>query len=128
MTAERAAFSKGAGKANRFAKNKPGQTVAVLVALNLEVPDVSSRDRNLMTRRSRVVRCLAKASRPALTEIDRILDQYGGRRLAKVSALGTVPVQVKPAGVSALAKSKFVKAVLHDQPVTLKGSAASGLA
>ncbi|TVS20085.1 MAG: hypothetical protein EA424_05725 [Planctomycetaceae bacterium] len=55
-----------------------------------------------------------------LPEIDRILNETGGRRLAeRPDALGSLPVETNPDGILALSASDAVKAILEDQPVQL---------
>ena len=55
-----------------------------------------------------------------LPEIDRILDETGGKRLAEYpDTLGSLPVETNPDGILALSASDAVKAILEDQPVQL---------
>jgi hypothetical protein len=55
-----------------------------------------------------------------LAEIDRPLTHFGGKRLALgVNALGSVPVESTPDGITALASLDSVKAILEDQPISL---------
>ena len=55
-----------------------------------------------------------------LPEIDRILNETGGKRLAEhPDALGSLPVETNPDGILALSASDAVKAILEDQPVQL---------
>ena len=58
------------------------------------------------------------AALSALTIVDDVLDQLGGRRLsASPDALGTVRVEATPEGIYRLAHLKEVKAVLEDQGI-----------
>ena len=55
-----------------------------------------------------------------LPEIDRILSETGGKRLAEhPDAVGSLLVETCPAGIVALSQSEAVKAILEDQPVKL---------
>ena len=55
-----------------------------------------------------------------MPEIDRILGETGGMRLAEhPDALGSLPVETNPDGILALSASDAVKAILEDQPVQL---------
>jgi len=56
--------------------------------------------------------------REALEEVDRILAMHGGRRLSDPTGLGTVVVKSPAAGLSALAESSCVKAILEEQPIS----------
>ncbi|WP_295389477.1 hypothetical protein [uncultured Thiodictyon sp.] len=53
-------------------------------------------------------------------EIDRILHDHGGRRLAeRANALGSLPVETPPAGLRALAASGQARAIIEDQPISM---------
>lgn len=73
------------------------------------------------SRRSRLAQIDAfrNSARPALSEIDRILERFNGKRLAlSVDALGTVSIEATPAAIEALANVDGVKAVLEDQGIS----------
>ncbi len=73
-------------------------------------------------RRARRVRAIERkrgSADSALPELDAVLSKHGGRRLASVSLLGTVPVETTPAGVDALAALGSVTSIMEDQPVRL---------
>jgi len=54
-----------------------------------------------------------------LEELDRILGQHEGKRLAESpNALGCVPIEATREGVLAVAESELVEAVLEDQPIS----------
>jgi hypothetical protein len=55
-----------------------------------------------------------------MTDIDSILKRHDGRRLARrPNALGSMPVETTAAGIKALASSRWVQAILEDQPIKL---------
>jgi hypothetical protein len=61
-------------------------------------------------------------TRRALADIDRILHDQGGSRLSKSpNALGSLTAETTAAGVSALARSPWVKSVMEDQPIKRGG-------
>lgn len=61
---------------------------------------------------------VAKSADPMLAEIDRVLAQRLGERLAsKADALGCILVETTPAGIHVLADSEHVQAILEDQPI-----------
>jgi hypothetical protein len=61
-----------------------------------------------------------KSAEAALPDIDGILKRFNGKRLAtSPDALGCIPVETTAAGITALAASERVKAILEDQPISL---------
>jgi hypothetical protein len=61
-----------------------------------------------------------RSAEQALDEIDGILARFHGERLARhPDALGSLPVETTAAGIRALASSRWVKAILEDQPIHL---------
>jgi hypothetical protein len=72
------------------------------------------------TDRAQAIDALRESASNALSEIDRILTRFDGRRLAdQPNALGYVPVETTAAGLRALAESDHVRAVIEDQPISL---------
>ena len=70
--------------------------------------------------RSEIARQTRLAANAGLAEIDRVLQEFGGTRLAEsADALGSIAVETTAAGVVALATISGVKAILEDQPITL---------
>jgi hypothetical protein len=60
-----------------------------------------------------------KSAEPALVEIDCVLWHFGGTRLASsVNALGSVPVESTPDGITAFATLDSEKAILEDQAIS----------
>lgn len=70
--------------------------------------------------RRSVVEAFRKSVGPALRDLDRILRRFGGQRLASApDALGSVTIESTAAGITSVAASEYVKAVLEDQPISL---------
>ena len=94
---------------------KSGAKVRAVVMLQREHPACSdSRERADQVRRVR------ESARTALVEVDAILAQFNGRRLAdEPNALGYLAVETTPAGIRALARSNSVRGIIEDQPVRL---------
>jgi len=70
--------------------------------------------------RKAAVQAARESAERALTAIDGILKEYEGRRLARrPNALGSMPVETTAAGIKALASSRWVQAILEDQPIHL---------
>lgn len=79
-----------------------------------------SSSRQGCTEREAAVEAARRSAERALTDIDGILEQHDGRRLAKrPNALGSMPVETTAAGIRALASSRWVQAILEDQPIRL---------
>ena len=108
---------------SRFAETlgrlRPGQMVRAIILLRpSNSPEVVAR-RGSAHQRRLDVEAARRASEPGLREIDKILERHKGTRLAThADVVGSVPVETTPAGISALASSEHVKAILEDQPVS----------
>ncbi len=105
------------GFAARLERLKPGQRVRAIVLLR--VSDGRARGRRQSeAERHAAVGEVHKEAASALPEIDRILANTQGRRLAgQPDALGAVPVETTADGIRALASSDLVQAILEDQPI-----------
>ncbi len=106
--------------AARLARLKPGVKLHAIVMLRTPKPDPAFLERrpSQQERQEAVERVRGVASE-ALTDVDNILNRYDGRRLSEApSALGTIPVETTVAGLTALAGSSHVKAILEDQPIS----------
>jgi hypothetical protein len=76
------------------------------------------RRRSSSAERDAAVEAVKESARSALSEVDDILERFGGRRLADgPDALGSVPVKATAAAIHALARSRKVKAIMEDQPI-----------
>jgi hypothetical protein len=91
----------------------------VRVLLFLETPPLPAQaSRQTPEVRQDSVRSVKQFARRALSDIDRILADHGGTRLSRSpNALGSLTVETTAAGVSALARSQWVKSMVEDQPV-----------
>ena len=102
---------------SRLRRLEPGQQMRVV--LFLETPPLSAEAaRQTPEARQEGVEAVKQLTRRALSGIDRILADHGGKRLSKgPNALGSLTVETTAGGVSALARSKWVKSVVEDQPI-----------
>jgi hypothetical protein len=108
--------------ARRMGRTAPEQPLRALVMLapDNRVVHARLRRRPASDQRSRTAREVRERAAIALPEIDRILEEHDGKRLAgAVSSLGVVPVVSTAAGLRALAECEHVKAILEDQPISL---------
>jgi len=70
--------------------------------------------------RKAAVKATRRSAEQAMEDIDGILARFHGQRLADhPDALGSLPVEATAAGIRALASSRWVKAILEDQPIHL---------
>lgn len=104
----------------RLASLGPADQVQAMLLLKLRGRARPTAARTTLAERQVIVGEAAAAADQAVPEIDRILSDHGGRRLAeRVNALGSLPVETTPSGLRALAASGQVRAILEDQPVSL---------
>lgn len=98
----------------------PDQKVRAIVLLRLHGSPRGLAGRGSSRERQAAIKAVRQESEPAVRDIDKILQRFKGTRLAThADALGSVPVETTPAGISALAISEHVKAILEDQPIGL---------
>jgi len=101
----------------------PGQKIRAIVLLRTGNSLGTTGRRGSSHRRQAAIVASRRASEPGLREIDRILERHKGTRLAThADVLGSIPVETTAAGVSALAGSEHVKAILEDQQISLLSS------
>lgn len=106
--------------ATRLNRLGPRQKVQAIVMLRTGDARVATTQRRSRSNRQAAIEAMRKSAQQALVEIDTILERFSGRRLAhNPDALGSIPVETTAAGISALAESPYVKAILEDQPISL---------
>jgi hypothetical protein len=104
----------------RLKHMKPQQKVRGIVLLQLNDHELAPGRRQSPSERQTAIEAMRKVAEPALIEIDRVLSHFGGKRLgATVNALGSIPIEATPDGITALATLDSVKAILEDQPISL---------
>jgi len=104
----------------RLARLGPGDKVHAFLLLRTGGTTDKSSKRQSRAERDAAVKAARQSAERALTDIDKILDRHEGRRLARrPNALGSMPVETTAAGIKALASSRWVQAILEDQPVHL---------
>jgi hypothetical protein len=104
--------------ASRLDRLRPRQKIRAIVML--DAGQRSAPTRNGARARGAAVAAVRDAADTALPDIDVILERHDGRRLsAHADALGCLPVEVTVDGIAALARSKHVKAIFEDQPISL---------
>ena len=104
----------------RLARLGPDDKVRAHVLLRAGGPGSRSGRRQTRAEREEAVKAFRKKAGQALDDLDKILKKHSGRRLARrPNALGSLPVETTAAGIRALARSRWVQAVLEDQPIHL---------
>ncbi|MDJ0901410.1 MAG: hypothetical protein QNJ55_21640 [Xenococcus sp. MO_188.B8] len=104
--------------AARLKNYSPEQKVRVIVLLksNNNIADNSQRQSRLA--RKAAIQAMQQSVQQAAQEIDRIIQDYGGKKLAKQpNILGTIPIEITPPGIQALALSDSVKAIIENQKI-----------
>lgn len=99
-----------------------GPADRVQALLLLKVPGLGRRAgaRTSVAERAEVLGAIDAAGERAVPEIDRILKDHGGRRLAeRANALGSLSVETTPSGLRAPAASGQVRAIIEDQLISL---------
>jgi|SRR5882672_10997663 len=109
--------------AARLERAKPKQKVRAIILLQAQQTRSAATHPRSRLARQDAVSTIHQSSEQALGEIDRILTRFDGQRLADVNALGSVLIEAIPAGISALAESQHVRAILEDQPISLLAKA-----
>ncbi len=98
----------------------PEQTIRIIAMLLTKSRKQPSKVRLSPIERDATMKAVLKSGEQAIIEIDAILDQYGGRKLASnPNALGCIPIETTARGIKALATLDKVKAIMEDQPVSL---------
>ncbi len=108
-----------AGLAARLEQMRPKDNLRVIVMLSIPAPGKGGR-RTSSEDRDAAVQAVKESAGNAFSEVDDILERFGGRRLAdSPDAFGAVPVKATAPAIYALARSRKVKAILEDQSVQL---------
>ena len=104
--------------AARLARLRPGQTIRAMVLLRGNDTEKRTTRRQSRAERKAAIEARKQAAEEALHDIDGILEDLGGQRLADhPDALGSIPIETTAAGIDALAESDQVTAILEDQAI-----------
>jgi beta-phosphoglucomutase-like phosphatase (HAD superfamily) len=95
------------------------QKVHAIVILRTNEDGVISTRRKSREERQAAINAIRESAQSALPAIDEILERFNGKRLATgVNALGAIAVETTASGITALAASELVKAILEDQTIS----------
>ena len=104
----------------RLGRLGPEDKVRAFLLLRVGGPGSRSGRRQTRAEREEAVKAFRKSSGQALDDLDKILKKHDGRMLSRrPNALGSLPVETTAAGIRALSRSRWVQAVLEDQPIHL---------
>ena len=104
----------------RLDRLKPEQKVRAIILLHIKAAGTPPTRRLNLFARQAESEAVRQSAALALGDIDAILQQSDGIRLASSpDAFGSIPVETTSAGIKALANSVHVKAILEDQALSL---------
>lgn len=105
---------------SRLSRLGPQERIQAIVLIRPPRQGKGAGRRQSREERQAKVAAIQTAAASALEELDRILGQHDGKRLAESpNALGCIPIEATRQGVLAVAESELVEAVLEDQPISL---------
>lgn len=105
--------------AARLASFAPEQIVCAVILLQTDDAEGAVSRRRTLSEREAVRLAIGQRAEATLPEVDRVLRQFGGKRLSgTVDALGGIAVEATAAGILSLASLQGVKAVLQDQQIS----------
>jgi hypothetical protein len=94
------------------------QMVRAVVMLRTSETGAAESSRPRGQQRAEVIEKVRQASQVGLPDIDRVIEQFGGKRLSEdADALGSIIIETTAEGIRALAASVHVKAILEDQSI-----------
>ena len=103
----------------RLSRLGPKERIRAVVVIRTPGRGKGTGRRQSREERQAKVAAIQSAATFALEELDRILGQHEGKRLAESpNALGCLPIEATREGVLAVAESELVEAVLEDQPIS----------
>jgi hypothetical protein len=102
----------------RLTSLAPDISVRAVLVLRSHVQPKKTDRRLTREERQAHIQTRRHAAQASLATIDTILQRLGGSRLSdQPTALGTITVETKPAGIFALAETDEIQAILEDQPL-----------
>lgn len=102
----------------RLNQLEPQQKIRAIVLLETGQRSSLPSRRQTYDERKVAIAHLRQAAQGVMSELNTLLQNFDGRSLAKApDALGSVPVELSAAGITALAALPWVRAVLEDQGI-----------
>lgn len=104
---------------SRISNYGPNEMVQAIVILCTEKSKEDLTSRELPTNRNAIIESIQKSILNVLPDLDNILKENNGKRLSEgPDPIGCVSVETTVAGITALANSDIIKAILEDRPAT----------
>jgi hypothetical protein len=104
--------------AARLDRLAPHQKVRVVVLLESKGVENLDRKRQSRLERQSTIQSFRESAAQSLANIDEIIQHFEGKLLVDYpDALGSISIEITPAGIEALAKSEAVKAVMEDKSI-----------
>jgi hypothetical protein len=104
--------------AARLTQIDPHQKVRVIVLLQVRSIEQIAGKRQSRLERQATIQSLRESAARSLANIDEIIQHFEGKLLVDCpDALGSISIEITPAGIEALAKSEAVKAVMEDKSI-----------
>ncbi len=105
----------------RLDRMNPDQMIRIIVVLSPMSERREPKVRLTKHERDKKIEEMKRLHRPVLAEIDAVLDRFGGSKSTRgMEALGCVLVETTAAGIEVLALIANVKAIMEDQPISLR--------
>lgn len=102
----------------RLTNLEPQQKVRLIVLLQIQNVEDLSNKRQTKSERQTAIKAIQDSASDALENIQGIIEKFDGKQLReKPDLIGSIPIEIKVAGVNALTASDAVKAVMEDQSI-----------
>jgi hypothetical protein len=96
----------------------PQQKIRVIVLLQSKGVENLAGKRQSRLERQATIQSFRESAARSLANIDEIIQHFEGKLLVDCpDALGSISIEITPAGIDALAKSEAVKAVMEDKSI-----------
>jgi hypothetical protein len=96
----------------------PQQKIRVIVLLQSKGVENLAGKRQSRLERQATIQSFRESAAQSLTNIDEIIQHFEGKLLVDCpDALGSISIEITPAGIEALAKSEAVNAVMEDKSI-----------
>ena len=105
--------------ASRLIHFESQQKIRIVVLLRGKDSKRSDSKRQSRAERKAAIEAIRKEAKQALSDIDSILEHFGGQRLSdSPDSLGSISIEATPDGIKALAESEWVNVILEDQKLS----------
>lgn len=104
--------------AARLTQLEPQEKIRVIILLKVKEAENYTGERQSRAERQAMIKALQESAEQSLESIDAIIKHFNGNPLSEhPDLLGSISIEITAAGISALAESNAVKAVIEDQAI-----------